>query len=132
MSGPERVNPTTFGRNLKAALVLADMTAAQLAAEVGEELEIGVGTIERVMQGRRPPRPWEVSVLARAIGVSTDFLLHGPSGGAAREPESARELELLLEAFERHDREHARQFEAIAEQLRELMRRTEPSRERAG
>lgn len=77
---------------MKAALVLADMTASQLAAEVEGDLQVGVATIERIMQGRRAPKPWEITRFATALGVPESFLtdgLHGMGDGAPGDREDA-------------------------------------------
>ena len=69
-----------YGRRLKAALVLADRTAADLAQAVAGDLHIGLRTIERVMQGKRVPRPWETERFAEALGVPAWFLHEGLEG----------------------------------------------------
>ena len=83
-------------------MVLADMTASQLAAEVGDELEISLATIERVMQGRRVPKRWEVERFAAALGVPLWFLERGLDGDAGGQPVEAQErLSAELAGFRR-------------------------------
>jgi transcriptional regulator with XRE-family HTH domain len=74
---PPSFDPEAFGRRLKAALVLAEMTASELAAEVGDDLQISVATIERIMQGKRAPKPWEIERFALATRVPESFLRDG-------------------------------------------------------
>lgn len=108
------LDPEAFGRRLKAALVLADMTASQLAAEVGDELEISRATIERVMQGRRAPKAWEIARFAAALGVTRNFLERGIEERRDGDAAELRDLEAR-----RHD-ELMRRLDSIDEQLRTL------------
>ncbi len=99
-----RPNPAALGRHMKAALVLAGMTLSELAAEVQGELQIGRGTLERIMQGKRIAKPYEIREIARALGVPEAFLLEGPAAaagavGATRLP---TDLVSWLEALEEH------------------------------
>jgi transcriptional regulator with XRE-family HTH domain len=86
----------TVGRRLRAALQYADQTAAGLAAEVGD-LNIGLRTIERIMQGRRAPRRWELERFAEVLGVPEWFLADGFEGArlSRQEDELAAELQRL-------------------------------------
>lgn len=113
-----RTDSVAFGRHMKAALVLANFTLAELAAEVAAELEIGRGTLERVMQGKRAAKPYEVREIARALGVPEEFLLHGP--GQSDRPTEMMKASQALEALVALDQ----RLEALAarvEQTRTLV-----------
>ena len=81
------------GRRLKAALALADVTAAELADQVESELHIGLRTIERVMQGQRSLKPWERDAIAKALDVPAWFLERGlAANGQGSDAADAEEL----------------------------------------
>jgi hypothetical protein len=94
----------TFGRRLRAALVLADQTAAGLAAQVSDvdDLNIGLRTIERIMQGDRVARRPEVLRFAEVLGVPAWFLEQGFDGDESQlqlRLSTADELEAELQRF---------------------------------
>ena len=94
-----------FGRRLKAALVLADRTAKELEAEVGAELEIRLTTLQRVMQGKRAPRSWEIDRFAAALGVPRWFLEHGfEASESAGDDQTLEELRAVAEQIRALDR----------------------------
>lgn len=64
---------TDFGERLKAAIVSADMRQYVLAARVG----VSAGMISHYVNGRSMPSLQTMVKLAKALGVSTDYLLRG-------------------------------------------------------
>jgi transcriptional regulator with XRE-family HTH domain len=69
-----------FGKNLKAAMSLADKSIDEIAGE----LEVSAKTLSRVMRGVREPRKLEIRHLAEVLGVPEAFLVggFGPNGVA--------------------------------------------------
>jgi transcriptional regulator with XRE-family HTH domain len=118
-----------FRRRLKAAMALADMTAAELAVEVRGELMVGQRTVERIMAGKRAPRPWEVARFAEALGVPEEFLLHGPrstpsDGSVADSRVTLESLDRRLGSLEADVAEAVRLAREALELLRAAQRRT--------
>ncbi len=70
---PPRAATTDFGRRVRAALVLRDRTIA----DVAPELNVSARTLERVLQGRRQARDWEIARLAELLEVPETFLRSG-------------------------------------------------------
>jgi transcriptional regulator with XRE-family HTH domain len=64
---------TSWGRNVKAALLLADVPIENAA----RELNVSRKTLERTIRGEREPRPWETQRLAEVLGVPAQFLVEG-------------------------------------------------------
>jgi transcriptional regulator with XRE-family HTH domain len=62
-----------WGRNLHAALALADVSLATAA----ETISVSRKTLERTIRGERAPRPSETAQLARLLNVSEVFLSYG-------------------------------------------------------
>jgi hypothetical protein len=112
----------SFGRRLKAAIVLADTTAGELAVEIGPDLQISRGTLERMMQGKRAPRPWEVERLAQALGVPAWFLRDGLQHAEAEAVTPDADA-----PARRHDEVLGR-LDQLGEMMRTLMARLEDVR----
>lgn len=105
-----------FGQRVKAGLVLADKTAA----EVAPALNISARTLERVMQGKREPREWEIQQLALQLAIPEWFLRDGFSGnGLSEVPDRDELLRRLAESQER-----------LAEDMAELRRLVASGRSR--
>jgi hypothetical protein len=68
---------TDQGTYLKAALVLAEMSAEDLASVVEADIHIGKRTLERVTAGERTLKPWERDRIAAALNVPPWFLERG-------------------------------------------------------
>jgi transcriptional regulator with XRE-family HTH domain len=64
---------TPWGRNVRAALLLANVPIENAA----RELNLSRKTLERTIRGEREPRPWETRRLAEVLGVPTWFLVEG-------------------------------------------------------
>jgi transcriptional regulator with XRE-family HTH domain len=64
---------TPWDRNVKAALLLADVSIEGAA----RELNVSRKTLDRTIRGEREPRPWETHRLAEVLGVPTWFLVDG-------------------------------------------------------
>ncbi len=64
-------------------MTLADVNADELAQRVGPDLNIGLSTVHRITAGKRQPRPWEIPVFSKALGIAEEFLTQGPSSGAS-------------------------------------------------
>lgn len=117
----------TFGRRLLAAMTLADVSADELAERIGPDISIGVSTLHRITAGKRQPRPWEIPVFARELGVPEEFLLHGlPVALATAEtPESARaalvDLDRRLQSLEGEMAEAVRLGRESLELLEQLV-----------
>ena len=58
-------------------MLLANVSAAELVERIGAELTIGRTTLNRIIQGERPPKPLEIEWLARDLGVPPWFLTVG-------------------------------------------------------
>ena len=110
---------TELGRRIRAALVLADRTADDLAAEVGMSLS----TLGRVMQGRRAVRTGEVEALARALGVPEAFLREGFDGAPARQPDRDDRVVDAIDRLRDDLRERDERLERGLAQLRDQLSR---------
>ena len=84
-----------FGRRVRAAMVLANVSTAELVERIGTQLAIGRTTLHRITQGERPPRPLEIEPLARELGVPAWFLTDGFLGSS--ETVAAEALEHTLD-----------------------------------
>lgn len=114
------MDPTRFGRHLKAALVLAEMTASELAAEIEEDLGFGVATLERIMQGKRRPRPVEIPRLAQALGVPASFLVHGPASAAPASRGEDNPIDVLKRSLDQIRSELRARDRDLVQELRRL------------
>ena len=94
------VTRNEFGRKIEEALTVRDWTQGQL------ELRSGVGQshISQIVRGKTRPRIDIAAALARALGVSLDWLAGVPPrpGGDPLEPDEQE----LVEAFRRLDMAH--------------------------
>lgn len=72
----------SWGRNVKAALLLADASIDDAA----RELNLSRKTLERTMRGERTPRIWETARLAEVLDVPVWFLQDGLAGLRQRGP----------------------------------------------
>lgn len=108
-----------FGRRLKAAMTLRDLSVAELAERVPPQFRMSTRTLDRIAQGKRPPNDWEVPLLAELLNVPEWFLVGGFSG--ANGDSSLDRDRADLEA-RRHE-ELLKRFDDQNEMLRELMMR---------
>lgn len=70
---------TNFANNLKTAMANAQLNQSDLCARTG----VCKASISQYLSGKNRPTKARLALLAEALNVSTDWLLHGDDEGAA-------------------------------------------------
>lgn len=75
-ASPEEINKKEFGARLRRLRKAKKMTAMEL----GKKINVAESTITNYERGIRLPNPLQIAALARALNVSTDFLIFEDEG----------------------------------------------------
>ena len=74
-----------YALRLKAALALRGWTMEQLADVIAPEYHLSKSTLDKMAQGKRPPRSYDYAIIAEALGVPDQLLRGGEISAPARD-----------------------------------------------